>query len=217
MRGWQVAGPRIRHYRAFVIFAKKGDMELLGTLYPFFKALHIVGFVAWFAGLFYLVRIFVYHAEAADRPEPDQTILKKQYQIMEWRVYKIICNPAMMITWTFGLLMLLYQSLVFGMLWWNDNFWIYPKLVLLILMIVYQLWCKRIIQRHEKDEFTLSSFQFRLANELPTLFLVSIVLLAVYKNTLNFLTAFGGILIFGILLYFGAKLYKRQRESKNNA
>ncbi|MEN0003640.1 MAG: CopD family protein [Bacteroidota bacterium] len=184
-------------------------MSILASLYPFFKALHIVGFVAWFAGLFYLVRIFVYDAEANDRPQPERDILRKQYHIMEWRVYKIIINPAMMITWTFGLLMIFNN----GWEWFRLNYWLHLKLLLLILMVVYQLWCKGMISKLEQNKNTLSSFQFRLANELPTIFLLSIVLLAVYRNTLNFLLAFGGILIFGVLLYLGAKWYKRQRET----
>ena len=72
----------------------------------FFKALHVFGFVSWFAGLFYLVRIFVYHTEALKREEPARSILIKEFNEMQWRVYKIICNPGMMITWVCGLAML---------------------------------------------------------------------------------------------------------------
>lgn len=185
-------------------------MSILGTLYPLFKTLHIFGFVAWFSGLFYLVRIFVYHVEASDKPEPDRTILQTQYRTMEWRVYRIIINPAMMITWTFGLLMLIVN----GLEWLGLNFWMQVKLLLLLGLIGYQFWCKSIIRKLERDENKLTSFQFRLANELPTLFLLSIVLLAVYRNTIDFLIAFAGIIAFGILLFGGAKLYKRQREAR---
>ena len=65
---------------------------------PLFKALHIVGFVAWFAGMFYLVRMFVYHAESLDKTEPERSILCRQFNIMEGRVYQIICVPGMNIT-----------------------------------------------------------------------------------------------------------------------
>jgi putative membrane protein len=70
------------------------------------KAIHVIGFVAWFAGLFYLVRMFVYYVEAGEKAEPEKSILQKQHGLMSWRVYKIIANPAMMITWTAGLIML---------------------------------------------------------------------------------------------------------------
>lgn len=182
------------------------------SLYFFAKALHIIGFVAWFAGLFYLVRIFVYHVEAHAKPQPDRGILTQQFNLMEWRVYKIICNPAMMITWTAGLLMLFIN----GFEWLGANPWMIVKLALLVGLTVYHVWCKRIIRQMEKGNFRFSSWQFRLLNEVPTLFLVAIVLLAVYKNTLNFLYAFLGLIGFMALLFVGAKAYKRSRLAKDN-
>ncbi len=172
----------------------------------YLKALHIVGFVAWFAGLFYLVRMFVYHEEAMDRPEPDQSILKKQYNIMQWRVYKIICNPAMMITFIGGIGMLIVNP---GYL---QQGWIHIKLLLVILLLGYHLYCKTLIKKLERNERIYTSFQYRLMNEVPTLFLVSIVLLAVLKNGLNTLFAFGGVMLFGVILYMATKMYKRSRD-----
>ncbi|MFN8346519.1 MAG: protoporphyrinogen oxidase HemJ [Spirosomataceae bacterium] len=172
----------------------------------YFKAFHIVGAVAWFGGLFYLVRIFVYHAEAEQKPEPLRQAFKEQYKLMENRAYKIICNPAMMITWACGLSMTFLNP---G--YWQMG-WFHVKFTLLILLTVYHLWCKRIMLRLEKGESAFGSFGFRLLNELPTLFLVSIVLLAVLRDTLNFLYAFGGVLAFGILLFLFAKAYKKRRE-----
>lgn len=175
--------------------------------YQYFKAFHIIGFVSWFAGMFYLVRIFVYHAEASDKPEHLRADWKAQFTKMAWRVYKIICNPAMMFTWTFGLLMLISNPAIL-----NQN-WIKVKLVLLLLLTFYQLYCKTIIKKQEAGLETFNSFQFRLLNELPTLFLISIVLLAVLKDVLNFLYLFGGVLAFGFLLYLFAKAYKNRREN----
>jgi len=174
----------------------------------FFKSIHVVGFVAWFAGLFYLVRMFVYHVEAEQRPEGERDAFKKQFNLMEWRVYKIICNPAMMITWTAGIIVIA----LYGWEWFTLAGWLHVKLVLLVLLTVYQLWMKRIIVQLENDNLQYSSFQFRLLNEVPTVLLLSITLLAIYQNTLNFLYAFGGVLVFGVLLYFGAKAYKRHRR-----
>jgi len=172
----------------------------------YFKAFHIVGAVAWFAGLFYLVRIFVYHAEADQKPEHLRQPFKEQFGLMEWRVYKIICNPAMMITWTCGLAMTFLNP---G--YWQMG-WFHVKFSLLILLTIYHLWCKRIIIKLEKGEKPFDSFQFRLLNELPTLFLLSIVLLAVLRDMLNSLYAFGGVLVFGVLLFVFAKAYKKRRE-----
>lgn len=169
----------------------------------YFKAIHIIGFVAWFAGLFYLVRMFVYHTEAYDRPEPEQRILKEQFHLMEWRVYKIICNPAMMITFTFGFAMLIYNPA------YLEGAWMHIKLSLVFLLLAYHLYCKRIIKQLEVGKTRFTSFQFRLFNEFPTLFLFFIVFLAVFKDMMNPLQLFGGIVVLGLVLFLIAKGYKK--------
>lgn len=174
-----------------------------------FKSLHIIGFVSWFAGLFYLVRMFVYHEETYDRSEPERSVLAKQFGIMENRVYKIICNPAMMITWTCGL----------SMLWINPAYltmgWMHMKLTLLVLLVVYHLYCKRLIARYNAGERPFDSFQLRMMNEMPTLFLVTIVFLASLKSGINYLYLVIGLLIFVALLYRGARAYQRRREQQS--
>jgi putative membrane protein len=177
-----------------------------------FKSLHIVGFVAWFAGLFYLVRMFVYHREAQEEPQLKRDILTQQFGLMEQRVYRIICNPAMMLTWTCGLLMLYLH----GWEWLKVNPWMHLKLLLLLALTYYQLWCKKMISRLEKGDFQLSSQRWRVLNELPTVFLLAIVLLAVYRNTLNFALALASIIGFMILLMIGIRAYKRARERNPN-
>jgi protoporphyrinogen IX oxidase len=172
----------------------------------YFKAFHLIGAVAWFAGLFYLVRMFVYHVEADQKTEALREPFKAQFKLMETRVYKIICNPAMMLTWACGLAMTIINPD-----YWHMG-WFHVKFIILLLLTGYHLWCKSIIRKLENSQQPYTSFQFRLLNELPTLFLVSIVLLGVLKDTLNFLYAFGGILVFGILLFTFAKIYKNLRE-----
>lgn len=174
-------------------------------MYFYFKALHIIGFVSWFAGLFYLVRLFVYHVEAEAKPQPERDILTRQFNIMEWKLYRIITTPAMVITAVFGIGMLVINPDLLEMTWMQ------LKLVSLVLLIVYHFWCKRIIQKLEKGTNTLNSFNFRLSNEIPTIFLVIIVLFAVIKDNLNYLYVFLGIFAFGLLLYFAAKAYKEKR------
>ena len=178
----------------------------------FFKALHFIGFVSWFAGLFYLVRMFVYYVEASEKEQPERGILTKQLNLMQWRVYRIICNPAMMITWTAGIAMIV----IYGYEWFSVNYWLHIKLLLLIGLTVYQLWCKRVIKNMESGNLGFTSFQFRLLNEVPTMFLVAITFLAVYKNSLNGLWAFLGLFGFGVLLYIGTKAYKRARAKNPN-
>ncbi len=177
-------------------------------LLSLFKSLHIIGFVAWFGGMFYLVRMFVYHVEAMDKPQPEKDILSAQFNLMQWRVYKIICNPAIIITWIFGLSMIH----IYGLEWLKNNWWMHAKLGLLILLSAYHGYCKGIIKKLEKGEMPFTSFQFRLLNEVPTLFLVAIVLLAVYKNAFNIWYTLGGLVGFGLLMFIFAKAYKKNRE-----
>lgn len=185
----------------------------------FFKSLHIIGFVAWFAGLFYLGRLLVYHVEANDKPQPEQDILKRQFSLMQWRVYKIIANPAMMITWTAGLVML-----ALGFLDKAPNYldtavgkggWMHAKLTLLLLLTVFHVWNKGVIKKLEAGTNKRSAFQLRLANEISTIFLVAIVFLAVFgkAGTLNYGFLFGGLLVFAILLYVSANAYRKRRAA----
>lgn len=182
------------------------------TLIPFLKAIHVVGFVSWFAGMFYLGRLLVYHVEANDKPQPDQDILKKQYQIMLWRVYKIIMNPAMMITWTAGLIMIALNPTYLDTSVGTPG-WMHLKLTLLVLLTVYHVFNKRWIKKLEAGEIPYSDFKFRLLNEVPTIFLVLISFIAVYglRGTLNYGYLFGGIILFIGLIYWGARAYKKRR------
>jgi len=147
------------------------------------------------------------------REEPARSILIKEFNAMQWRVYKIICNPGMMITWVCGIAMLY----IHGLEWLKVNPWMHVKLVLLLALLGYHLHAKKVIQKLENGESYFTSFQFRLWNELPTLFLLSIALLAVYRNTLNFLYAFAGILVFAFLLVMAARMYRNYREKEVNS
>lgn len=178
----------------------------------FLKTLHIIGFVAWFAGLFYLVRMFVYHVEAGDREQPAQDILKEQFRLMEWRVYRIICNPALYITLIGGIGMLIINPIYLKM------GWMHVKIGLLILLIGYHFYCRRLIQRLEAGVQPMSSWQFRLFNEYPTLFLVAICFIAVQgkAGTLHYGKLALGMGIFIFFLGLAARAYKRYRARKVN-
>jgi putative membrane protein len=180
-------------------------MEILA-----FKTLHIVGFVAWFAGLFYLVRMFVYHTESFSEEQLKKEILAERYALMEKRVYSIICNPAMIITWIGGLI----TTCLYGMEWFKASSWLHIKLVLLVLLTVYHLYCKVLMHRLEEGKNSLTSFQYRLFNEIPSLFLIAIVILAVFKNLTNVGYAILIVFICGIIFYIFAKLYEQIRKSR---
>jgi len=175
-----------------------------------FKVLHIIGFVAWFAGLFYLVRIFVYYREAEDKPQNEKEVLQPQFHLMQKRVYKIICNPAMMITWIGGLAMIY----IYGLEWFRENSWLHAKITLVLLMTVYHLYCKRYITQLKEGTSSHTPFQLRLMNEVPTLFLFAIVIFAVFKNGANSLIVLGSTFAFGMVLFVFTKWYKKIREAK---
>ena len=174
----------------------------------YFKALHIVGGVAWFAGLFYLVRILVYLRESLDKPAHERDILHPQFSLMAQRVYKIICVPAMLITWFCGVAMLILHPIYFEQPWFQIKF------VLLFALSGYQGFSKRWMKSLIAGKVPFSPFQFRLLNEVPTLLLIFIVFLAVLRHNINHGYLFLGVLAFGGILYLFTKLYKRIREKK---
>ncbi len=134
------------------------------------KAFHLIAMVAWFAGLFYVFRLFVYHVESRDQPDA-AAVLK----VMAEKLWRIIMRPAMVATWVFGLAMIVSRPALL------DGTWLRVKLVLLVGLTAYHFWIGHVRARFEADDLFLTSRQCRMLNEVPTLFLVSIVLLAVLK------------------------------------
>jgi len=179
-------------------------------IFSILKSLHFIGFVSWFAGLFYLGRMFVYYREAEERPETEKKVLQEQLLLMQRRVYKIICNPAMTITWICGIGMLH----IYGKEWFVNSSWMHIKLFLLILLSGFTGSCGKMIKNHAQRKIPYTSFQYRLMNEIPTLFLISIVLMAVLKNSANAIYVFGAVLLLGFFLFLGARMYRKSREGK---
>lgn len=174
--------------------------------YYWFKTFHLIGIVVWFAGLFYLVRLFVYHAEASQEPEPAQTILTKQYEIMEKRLYHIITMPGMVVTVAMAIGLLTTEPEVLR------EGWLHIKLAFVAALLIYHFYCGRIMRKLAAGECKWTGQQFRALNELPTIFLVLIVLLAVFKNNLpTDITAWG---ILGLIVVMAAtiQLYAKKRK-----
>ena len=182
--------------------------------YYWFKAFHLIGIVVWFAGLFYLVRLFVYHAEAFQKPEPAQSILKQQYELMEKRLYNIITTPGMIVT----------VAMAIGLIYTEPHVlksgWLHIKFVFVGLLLAYHFWCGRIMKRLEKGENSWSGQKFRALNEAPTLLLLVIVLLAVFKNNLPLdMTTW---LVVGLVILMAASIQsyakiRRKNEAKLDA
>lgn len=174
--------------------------------YSWFKAFHIVGFVVWFAGLFYLVRLFIYHVEANLEPEPARTILKNQYQIMEKRLYSIITNPGMYVTIAMAIGLLTTEPDVL------KEGWLHIKLLFVAILIGYHHYCARLMKKLAVDECGWSGQQLRALNEAPTVMLVAIVLLAVFKNNLPTDIAAWAIFAMIILMAVTIQLYAKKRR-----
>lgn len=176
----------------------------IANWYSVAKALHLVGMVSWMAGMFYLVRIMVNHAMAFDRPEPDRSILNAQYTIMEWKSYRIILIPAVVITWTFGVMLLVIQP------FWLQQGWMHLKLLFLLLLTGYTHYLKGHIRQLEKGQSGFTHIHYRALNEVPTVFLVGIVFLAVFKERINYFMLCGGLVAFIGLMAWG--IYKANRK-----
>ena len=135
------------------------------------KALHLISMVTWFAGLFYLPRLFVYHAMSSDRISIDR------FKIMERKLYWGITTPGMVLTLGFGIWMLLSYAWAF----YGHSGWLHAKLAVLVLMVIYHVQCGRWLLLFKRDQNRRSHVYYRWMNEVPVLFLVVIILLAVLK------------------------------------
>lgn len=178
------------------------------SFYDISKSLHIVFMVSWFAGLFYVVRLFIYHVEAQDLEEPEKSILTKQFTLMEKRLWWIITTPAMVLTVVFGAIMLYLNPDLL------KQPWMYYKLGFVVLLLVYHFFCQKLYLDMRKGQFHWSSGALRIWNEVATLLLIVIVFIVVLKSTLNWIYASLSFVAIALLLMLGIKLYKGILESK---
>lgn len=177
-------------------------------MYQYILAIHIIFVVCWMAGLFYIVRLFIYHTEAQDKPEPDRTILSKQFEIMERRLWNVITIPSMYIVVAAGITMLILAP------GWLQQPWLHIKLGFVILLIIYHFICQHKIKQMRKGVFKWTSTQLRLWNELATLLLFVIVMCAVVKDNINWPYTIIGLIIFVFVMVSAVKIYKYYRTKK---
>lgn len=135
------------------------------------KALHLIFMVTWFAGLFYLPRLFVYHAMANDAPSIER------FKIMERKLYHGIMTPGMVLTLVFGIWMLV----VYAWEAYSATGWLHAKLALIAVLVVYHLWCGRLVKAFKEDRDNHSHVWFRWFNEFPVAILFGVVILAVVR------------------------------------
>lgn len=177
-------------------------------MFNYILALHIIFIVTWFAGLFYVVRLFIYHREAQDMEEPQRGILSAQYKIMTKRLWLGITWPSAILTLIFGpWMMILY---VHG----KVPEWLWVKLAFVLGLYLYHLSLHRIYRQQQKGIFKYTSTQLRIWNEVATLFLFAIVFLVVLKSGLDMLKGLIALVVLAAILMIAIKMYKQAREKK---
>ena len=181
------------------------------NMYLYIKALHIIFIVTWFAGLFYMPRLFIYNAEANDKDEVSRKILQSQFSVMMKRLWYGITWPSAILTLIFGFWVLFesgYSKLVFE----PAGRWMLIKLIFVLFLYLYHFSIHRIFKQQTAGLFKYSSQQLRIWNEVATIFLVSIIMLVVVKQNLSFVWGVGGLLLFVLLLMSAIKIYKLLRK-----
>jgi putative membrane protein len=178
----------------------------------YLKALHIIFVVTWFSGMFYIVRLFIYATEANEQDEPAKSILTKQYNLMSKRLWYGITFPSAILTLIFGPLVLFFSP------YWElfkDAKWLHVKLAFVVLLYVYFYTLHKIFLQQQKGIFKYNSKQLRIWNEVATIFLVAIVMLAVVKNAVSWIYGLVGLILFVVILMMAIQLYKKIREKNS--
>ena len=179
--------------------------------YNYIKALHLIFVVTWFAGLFYIPRLFIYHIEATEKPSPDKEILSTQLKLMTKRLWNIITWPSAILSTVFAIWLLILQPI------WLQEPWMHVKLAFVILLFLYHLKSHQIFKQLQRDEVNYTSRFMRIWNEGATLILFAVVFLVILKSAFNWIFGIIGIFVLGILLMLGIRLYRRIQKKNPNA
>jgi putative membrane protein len=174
--------------------------------YNYIKSLHLIFVITWFAGLFYIVRLFVYQIEAFHKNAPEKEIIGDQLKIMARRLWYIITWPSMLLATGFAVWLLVLRP------FYISDAWMQVKLGFVVLLIIYHVKCHMIFKDLQADRVRYSSNFMRIFNEGATIILFAVVFLVILKNAINWIYGTLGIVLFAILLTLGFKLYKRLRE-----
>ena len=174
-------------------------------LYFYAKALHLIGIISWFAGLFYIVRLFIYHTEAQTRDESARKILHEQFDVMIRRLWFGITVPAMIVTTVFGSILAFLNPGLFKL------GFMHIKMLFLVFLFIYHHKCGRIRKDLLKRDFKMSASRLRGFNEIATIIMFAVIFAIVLKDTIHWLMAMGGFTIFSILLFV---VFKKRLQGK---
>lgn len=170
--------------------------------YDIVKSLHIIFVVSWFAGLFYMPRLFIYHTEAQSKDDSAKKALSDQFKVMEKKLWWIITTPAMVLTIIFGTWMLILNPSLMKM------GWMHTKLAFVAILLIYHFVSQRIMFQMAKDIFNWQSKHLRMWNEFATLCLVAIIFLVELQNRMPWWKATGYFFLVAVGLMLLIKLYK---------
>ena len=180
-------------------------------MYLYLKALHIVFIVTWFAGLFYIVRLFIYNTEALDKREEEATILQQQFGVMIRRLWLGITWPSALITLVLGP-WLMWQGGWHRSLGDEGGQWLAVKLFFVLGLYFYHYSLHVLYKQQMGGIFRYSSQKLRMWNEVATVFLVAIVMLATVKKSISFVWGLAGLVVFVLVLLGAIRTYKRLRQ-----
>jgi putative membrane protein len=172
-------------------------------MYLYIKALHIIFIVTWFSGMFYIVRLFIYNTEAAEKPNPEREILLGQFRVMIRRLW-------LGITWPSAILTLIFGPWIWIIMGSTPN-WLLVKLFFVVLLYLYHFSLHLLYREQQKGIFRFSSQKLRIWNELATVFLFAIVFLASVKQSMSWIFGITAIISLAVILMLGIKLYKKLR------
>ena len=186
-------------------------MTLPPEAYLWFKTLHIVGVVVWFAGLFYLVRLFIYHVEAEELEPELRVPFQQQYSMMEKRLANIITTPGMVVAVSMAICLLIAQPA------WLQQGWMHAKLAFVAVLLAYHAFCYRVMAQLQAGTFRWNGKQLRALNELPTLLLVIVVMLVVFKTQFPTSAATWFIVALVVFMAGSIQFYARWRRLRAEA
>jgi putative membrane protein len=175
--------------------------------FNYFKALHIIFVVCWFAGLFYIVRLFIYQVEANQKTETEKSILIPQFQLMQKRLWYGITWPAAILTMVFGFIMFYLQWEMY-----MQQVWMVVKLVFVGVLFLYHLRCQQILNQLKTNSYKGTSLRLRLFNEVATLLLFAIVFLVSLKSTGGLVWGMLWLIVLAGVIMGAVFIYRKQRE-----
>lgn len=180
-------------------------------MYFYIKALHIIFVVTWFAGLFYMPRLFIYNTEANSKSENMRFVLQEQFSLMMRRLWYGITWPSAILTLIFGTIVMIHGGWDERVVTGQSN-WLIIKLFFVAGLYAYHMTLHKILSNQLKGIFTYTSQQLRIWNEVATIFLIAIVMLATVKESMSFVWGLIGLTAFIIALLIAIYVYKNLRK-----